>query len=233
LVEVLHGTLVPDGAPATLAIIEFWFIATKRSRRFLSATIDMQFADAEKRVGFDPEVLEIAPRGHFTLHPTKKQVELTRSAQTGIQGGGGPATANLGFACDLKESTEKQDQTTVSGVIRLEGRSWGRKNAVRWVLMENATQKTGIPTHLRAPILLKREDGGLFNANVKIEVEADMKASLESKVQRLFGKVEKDDPVDFDPSAPPTSNACDLTDLANCGLKELSAIVMSTVQDEG
>jgi hypothetical protein len=45
LVQVLHGTLVPNGAPATLIVIDFRFVSMALSRRFRSVKIALQFAD--------------------------------------------------------------------------------------------------------------------------------------------------------------------------------------------
>lgn len=68
LINVIHGTLSRDSeSPATLMTSEFRFISTSLSRRIQSATIRLQFADAQSRSKLDPEVLRIAPDGSIPI----------------------------------------------------------------------------------------------------------------------------------------------------------------------
>lgn len=93
-------------------------------------------------------------------------------------------------------SEDQEDHTTVTGIARYDKRTGGGKNAVQWVLMENKSQPTGIPSHLRSLILLRRENSDKFTAVVKIDVKADFKSSL----AEMIGKKDHDDPVIFDPN---------------------------------
>ncbi|KAH0545483.1 hypothetical protein FGG08_000484 [Glutinoglossum americanum] len=224
LVQVLHGVLSPGGAPATLVVVDFNFVSLELSRRFKSATVTLRFTDARSRINQDPEVVGIAPFGHFSMHPTLKREELRRSAGLSAKGGG-VAAVEAGLGWELTETIETQDCTTLSGAIRLEGRNYGPKDTARWVFMENATQKSGIPTYLRTAILLKRKDNSQFIATLEVQAKAD----TVSTVRGLFGRVPKHDPVIFDPNQAPTSGDFDLENLGSCALKDFSKVMSTTM----
>ena len=170
------------------------------------------------------------------MRPTNKHVELKRSAQASAQGGGGPASISAGFAWERTASQDEQDQTTVSGMIRYEGRPGGEKNAARWILMENKSQKNGIPSFLRTSILLQRENSEKFTAVVKIGTEVDFKSSLKS----LFGRKDKDDPVIFDPNPEAKHRKSTLAkdgsikadDLESTDLDDFSVVLNTTLRND-
>jgi hypothetical protein len=157
--------------------------------------IDIHFGDEAGRLDSGPDIEDIAPRGHLTMRPTNRHVRVKRSASAQAQGGGGIASVSAGFAWETTISQEKEDHTTLTGIVRYEARPFGGKNAARWTLLENETRESGIPAFLRTLILLRRSDSEQFTATVNIETEVDWKSSLTS----LFGKKDKDDPVIFDP----------------------------------
>jgi hypothetical protein len=228
LVEVVHGRLTPGGDSATLIITDFRFIPTKASRRFQSAMIIVRFSGA-KSGSSDPEVVDIAPRGDFSLQPTQKKVELTRSENLSAQGGGAGVTAGAGLGWELEESYE-EDQTTLAGTIRLEGREYGGKNTAKWVLIENQVQKSGLPTLLRTAILLKRRKTNYraeerFQATIEIKADIDFVSSVEDVIDRVLGRVPKDDPVIFDPLMKPTNTNIDPDNLGRVDLKNLMACI--------
>ena len=236
LLQVLHGTLTPTTEPATLLITTFQFIPTRTSRRFRSALITMRFSSLGSLPFSDPEVIDIAPKGHFSLHPTTKKVELTRAADISLHGGGGFATAGGGLKWEFKEAQETQDQTMLSGTIRLEGRDYGAKNTARWVLGENSSQRTGIPTRLQTAVLLKRKEG---QKTEKFQAVVEVKAEAAGVMDRMFGRVPKDDPVIFDPGAKPMAKDglgadIDAKNLGVVDLKSLGQVVKTMfLADEG
>lgn len=77
----------------------------------------------------------------------------------------------------------------------MKDRTAGGMNSIRWVLKENKSQKTGVPTHLRGLALLKRPDDDRFIATVTIKTTSDLWTTLE----KLTGRIDKDDPLIFDP----------------------------------
>lgn len=226
LLQVIHGKLAPNDAPATLTVLSFNFHSMALLRRFRAATITLQFADANNRANWDPEVIGIAPHGHFSMNLTQKSEEVTHSAALSVQSNSTVAGVTAGYGWGRTESLQKQDQTTLRGAIRLEGRDYGPPNTVRWVLMENVTQKSGIPTKLRVAVLLKRKSFvDRFVATIRVKADLD----IISAFQGLFGRSPRDDPVMFDPSQPPTSHGFDLENLKDCDLMQLCEVLSTTM----
>ncbi|KAI9856188.1 MAG: hypothetical protein M1813_009205 [Trichoglossum hirsutum] len=228
LVQVLHGSLSPTGAPATLVVADFKFTSAETSRRFIQAVIIVRFADEQQNAEYDPEVLDIAPNGHFSMQLREQTEEVKRSANLSAQGGGPIAGVNGSLGLEVTQSRSKQSQTTLTGDIRFEGRTWGDKNAARWILMENPTEQAGIPNFLRVAILLKRKSPkGKFTATIKIKVSTDIVSTLQS----LFGSIPEDDPVIFDPDPErdTTSTDFDLDNLGGQDLKKLSDVRITTI----
>lgn len=228
LTAVVHGTLAPSADPATLIITTFQFLPTKASRRFLAATITMRFCSCSSSP--DPIVYRIAPLGHFSLTPTKHQIDLTRSADLSAHAGV-PGTANFGTTLrwEHKQSSEFKAQTTISGAIRLEGRKYGQKNTARWSLLENPVQKSGIPTTVRTAVLLKRMTADdRFKAEVDVQAEVDLASKLDGAIDKVFGKVESDDAVVFDPGKKGSVESVDGERLGQTDLMALSAVSKTT-----
>jgi hypothetical protein len=94
------------GDPATLIIIDFQFTTGKASRRFRSATVTIRFSGIETTV--DPEVVNISPKGHFSIEPTSRQVSLAQSANLSVNGGGAGLSSNAGLGWELTESSNQQ-----------------------------------------------------------------------------------------------------------------------------
>jgi hypothetical protein len=69
IINVTSGTLTPQGEPATLIILRFTFNSLNQSsnRRFVSATIKVEFSDFLSRSALDPEVYKIYPTTMFVL----------------------------------------------------------------------------------------------------------------------------------------------------------------------
>lgn len=236
LLEVVHGSLSQGGDPATILIVEFQFVPSKNSRRFKGASITMRF-ESEDPSNCDLEIVDIAPRGRFAIKPTTKQIEITRSANASLQGGAAGLEAVVGFGCELKESQEKTDQTTVTGTIRLEGLNYGGKNTARWTLSENRAQKDGIPTFLRNVVLLKRREKNQiknirFQAVIEIKCSVDLLTSVEEGIDKLRGHVPVDDPVIFDPQERPTTDKFEQQNLRDIDLKGLNVIITNRSVDQ-
>lgn len=232
LVSVLHGHFTPEGDQATLIIAEFRFLSSKSSRRFRRAMITWQFANSDPNDGADPEVVRIAPYGHFSINPTSKSVETKRSANISAQAGLSVGSLETGAAWELTEYINKKDQTTLAGTIRLEGRTYGESNTARWTFSENKSQSDGIPTLLRAAVLLRRKSDAQFVATIKIDAKVDMLYSLGNQFQRLFGDTWNDDLVYFDPQLKPTGEPLvnvDPENLSSYDLKSITAVESTTV----
>jgi hypothetical protein len=107
LVAAVHGKLdKTSGAPASLIITDFWFLPGKKSRRFTWAKITYDCSGPNpKDVASGPTVKSIAPRGHFSLHPTLKHVEAGRAAKILAQVAAGPVSPGWKFHGISKRAT--------------------------------------------------------------------------------------------------------------------------------
>jgi len=222
LVKVIHGTLSPDGDPASLIVTDFKFVSLKASRRFKSAVISYRFA-SKNSSSPDPEVRKIAPMGSISIRQSEKPIEnLSRSVEVslespiptgGVQVGLGAtfskstetsmtisgsvnvgASTTLGYSWDVAEKKDRTSQARVAGIARREQRQDGEENTAVWSLTESG-EKNGIPTFMRAAILLKRENNDSFQATIEIKATADLAYSL----KRMLGGTPKGHPVNFDP----------------------------------
>jgi hypothetical protein len=87
IIDVVYGNVAPGGPPATLLIADFHLLGSGGKRRFRRADIELRFADNQQRSKDDPEVLQIAPHGHFTLSKTAAVVESRRGANLNEEAG--------------------------------------------------------------------------------------------------------------------------------------------------
>lgn len=198
-VDVVHG-MFDDYSYATLLVLQFRFDPRKLARRIASANISLKFSSTTQ-VGRKPEVSAISLNNRYRMLETTQDEETTQgvhlqlgvSVLPGLQIGGG-------FKWEKTTKTDVTDATTVTGSIDLLGFNYGPKNCASWLLMENATRKTGIPALLRTGVLLRRLDNEPFQCVVEIKAKADLRSALEE----VFGSKPKDDPVLFNPQSKPT-----------------------------
>ncbi|WYZ42155.1 hypothetical protein EsH8_V_001050 [Colletotrichum jinshuiense] len=223
-VDVIHGhwgSTEPD-TQATLVVILFRFDSRKQARRIISVNAELAFFDSQGRHRKNPEVAIISLDGNFSLTPTQQ----TKSTAIGSEGavGGGILGAEISgkFTWEHRGEWETTDAAQIVGSIDRLGAPAGPSNAANWTLQENPLTKKGVPAAIRVGILIKRRaiDDDFF-CTVKLETEVDMKTRLE----RLFGSREQDDPILFRTSKPPTNR------LMEYDTKNLGAIDMSLVED--
>ncbi|KAG6356899.1 hypothetical protein INS49_014774 [Diaporthe citri] len=218
--DVIHGYLQNGKAPATLLVYEFQFDPRKISRRI--TTVDMEFRFGSE-FGKEPEVLKVSPKGRMTLVPTTQTETTTVGGDT--KAGGNVFGAEFGSSWKWEKviSRESRDATTIVGSMDIQGRNYGPSNAVSWTIMENASEGTGVPAHVRTAVLLSRgDDEELFYSMFKIKAQVD----LVSKFTRLFGSTPRDDPILYDTTLPPTNNLreYDLNSLGDVDMLELSTM---------
>ena len=200
-VDVVHGKF-DDYSYGTLLVLQFRFDPRKLARRIASADISLKFSGATQN-GPRPEVHAISLNNRFSMMETTQNEEITKGGNLQL---GLTAFQGLQAGGDVKwEKTTKADvtdATTVTGSIDLIGFNYGPRNCASWLLMENATRKTGVPAFLRTGVLLKRKDNEPFRCVVEIKAKADFRSELEE----MFGSKPKDDPVLFDPECKPTNH---------------------------
>ncbi|ORY72120.1 uncharacterized protein BCR38DRAFT_405122 [Pseudomassariella vexata] len=135
---------------------------------------------------------------------------------------------------------EPRSSHNTGGQHPLRGPQGRRKNAMRWVLSENPQKKAGIPTFLRALVLLKRNDMDEFTAVVTIDVDVSICLSLSKKIRSLFSKDEEDDPENFDPeparqprnSAWVDDEVITVSELQSVKLEQLDVILSTNMRND-
>ncbi|KAF3057644.1 hypothetical protein CFAM422_012252 [Trichoderma lentiforme] len=208
LAEVVHGKY-DDCDYGTLLAMDF-------------NVINVVFGSHDGNINEGPGVMNISPKGHISMRPTTRQVEVKRSATSSVEGGGGPVTISAGLGWEKTYTEDQEAHTTLQGIIRYEGRRSGMKNAVRWVLSENPQRKSGAPSFLRGLILLKRTDMEKFIAVVSIDVSVSF--GLSTIFRALFCKKEDDDPEIFDPEPSQQPRKSSWTDIPEIAVETLHSV---------
>ncbi|KAK3314433.1 hypothetical protein B0H66DRAFT_562921 [Apodospora peruviana] len=213
--EIVHGklssSLQPDGddededdeAYATLLVYEIHMNPRKASQRIVSVTVEFEFRSSEAGAP-DPRVRKIGPLGRVGVLSTQ-QDEMKKVGGELSLSGGPEMIANVGMTGTVEKSVSRTttDEARVTGSIWHD--NYDHPVIARWMLQENRSAKSGVPSFLRCAILLAREENNLFEARITIKADADWKSSLKTSAVRLFGGTPRDDPVLFDPSLKPTN----------------------------
>ncbi|KAI0878158.1 hypothetical protein GGS24DRAFT_33068 [Hypoxylon argillaceum] len=218
--EVVHGLIEPGEDNATLLVYDLSFNAVKIGRRITSANISFRFYGIQANAS-TPRIHGLAPYGHFILSPTFRQESSTIGTE--VSASGGFFGANIGGALKWEKTTSgtATDATVLNGATECD--DFGNEIGVNWIIHENRTTKTGIPSFLRVAILISREDDNKFQGTFEIKVETDWKTEM----SRFFGARSKDDPILFDPLRNPTNNLC----LAGYDLENLAAVDLKAISD--
>lgn len=235
VVGIAHGTLAPGEDPGTLLMFEFRFISMKTGRRFTGCNITISFEDLDNQGDLCPEVWKVSPEGSFALHKSSRQRSVTISGNAGLHGGMSALGASLGTAWEMNTVEDKENWTRLSGTRKELGRN-NKDDAVVWTMQENNVDKSGIPTFLRAAVLLRREAEEPFKFSVKIRAQVDM-GGLDG-LRTLFGKkVERVSPVKIDSSVDPKTlkvasidpKVVDLTNMDELNLDTLADVTLVTL----
>ncbi|KAJ5679026.1 hypothetical protein N7462_007270 [Penicillium macrosclerotiorum] len=235
VVSITHGTLTPEGDEATLIVFEFRFISMQKSRRFTQCLINIAFEDAAGDWDDGPEVHRIAPDGVSMLNQTTTLKDVRSGAGLMVQAGSSPLSTTAGLVWEIREQRKQQFQTTLTGSKKLL-HSRTADDAVVWSMQENRQKKDGIPTFLRAAVLLRRPTEGAFSFLIQVRSQVDFMTGMESDLRSLFGrkKVDHVHPVHVDSavdSRQPHVNSLDSSemDLAHMDELDLSEYVGVTL----
>ena len=201
LVDVIHGRLVPDGAPASLIVSTFKFLGSTTSRRFRSARIIWDFAYADPDGKEWPEVKRVSLDDQFVMKMTTFDKSSETKVEAGLQGGGGPAGLSISTGWSRTKSAKIDDHISLYGTTAFINKNAGKPNGAKWVLEENKSQNSGIPSSITTAVLLERLPDRPFIGTIQIKAEM----GLASTIENLFGKKSKVDPIVFDPAPPPES----------------------------
>jgi hypothetical protein len=176
------------------------------------------------------------PNGDFTLNETKLAVQDTQAAEVSV--GGGAAGMQAGLKWNWQRQTEQKltERAILIGAKRIEGRNFGKRNAIFLSLQENPSQKEGVVSEVRTAILLGRKNNvDHFAAHVEVQADADALYGVERRFRKICGMTPKTDPIIFDPNMPPTRTDIDKNNLLSTDLESqcdvLSTTMISTIRD--
>jgi hypothetical protein len=220
LVDVIHGTMSPEGLPATLVIADFQFISHEKSRRLPRANNEFRFRDLDPNDANPPEVFAIAPQGSFSMNQTEKTQELKRAAKADV-GAAFVANVTTGLEWSLTETQTKYSAARLTGIMTMKDRKREPRNVAKWSLEENERDEKGIPSLLRAAILLRRRTYERFLASIALETKIDWKTHYNLETRKGGGDI---DPVTFDPSRTRTTPVPAYIDPTNLGFVNLDAL---------
>ncbi|EPS42029.1 hypothetical protein H072_4033 [Dactylellina haptotyla CBS 200.50] len=170
--RVVHGTETQGGEPATLIVFGFRFHGLHKERRLRTAEIKILFQDEKKRARKDPVVVGMWPNGEFTLTETPVKMRNLTGGEVGGEAGAVGLAATVALKLERETEYQYNDRSTITGsiILDLKVRNYGPKNAVRLTLTEDESNKTGVVTDLRVPVLVLRKgaDTDRFGVFVKI-----------------------------------------------------------------
>ncbi|KAM0226898.1 hypothetical protein ACHAPO_011992 [Fusarium lateritium] len=231
LEKVIHGTLSSDEYGSI--IVMKWFFQPSLGRRISKATIKLLFEVASNDSDTELEVRDISFEGSYSLMPTTQENVTTTGIDTtaGVQQ---VAQANVTAKWEKTTTSAKTDAITLNGGKRLV-KNTPPKRIAKWELYENESQPQGIPGMLKVAVLIARDDEEKFQCRV----DFDCKTDFRTKMEGVFEKIPKDDPIIFQPDSSDkgrreNKNATyDAKDLGNICLDGLSDLTYRTVITNG
>ncbi|KAL6918834.1 hypothetical protein FSST1_002860 [Fusarium sambucinum] len=228
LIDVVHGGLSADSDYwATILVFQFRFDPEKNARRIARATIDLGFDSTETDARI-PEVDSISFDGNYSFSPSKETVTVTKGGEGGV-GASFVANINTTLKWERTVGHEKSHAATISGRKLLDDEV-GLAPTAQWTLLENDSQKTGVPTSIQLAVRVKRMDEAVFSCNVNLTCKADRRTAM----QNFFGGLPEDDPILLQPTKPSKNRLMkyDFEELGAVDLDQLGAVTPTTMLPE-
>ncbi|PWY74072.1 hypothetical protein BO83DRAFT_398505 [Aspergillus eucalypticola CBS 122712] len=181
---------------ATLLVNEFQF-HSYRGCRLKAADIRFRFEPIPGQLN-ELSVAEIQPNRVFKVARTEQSEQSTTGLELTLGSQPLAGAVNTSIAVSNSNNVEKVTvhHTVVTGDRPAD--IYGSQHEAHFSLSENVSQQDGIPTRLRACILLKRGTEDDFACVPYIHVTPDFK----TWVGQLFSSRDRDDPIRFRPSEP-------------------------------
>lgn len=205
----VHGDLVDadsNDKAGTLIIFDWNFQSRNPDKRFKFVRINMVFAGPKGCSPWEePAIYKMVPEGRFSLLRTTYTEEKKKSLATSLGIQPSFVSADVSPSYELSRTTEIEDSIRISGQTYLDysrgpERDPDRPNAIEWSFSENTSQRSGLPTVVRTPVLLVRETDAAFTATFSIRAKVSTTSDLKMRFKKLLGRKEEDDPIVFDPA---------------------------------
>ncbi|KAL2140334.1 hypothetical protein VTI28DRAFT_3978 [Corynascus sepedonium] len=192
LEKVVHGIMTNDSDRYATLVVMRWLFQPKGGHRISEAAIELQFS---RNSGYgDVEVEKVSYPDTYSLMPTTREESVTKGAE-------GTVGVDRFASFSATGKWEKTVTKTTSHAITLTGGKHLVNNRppnriAAWTLSENPSQRAGIPSSLKVAVLVSREDRESFSCHLSFTCKTDWA----TKVEGLFKKIPKDDPIIFQPN---------------------------------
>ncbi|KAI6082061.1 hypothetical protein F4821DRAFT_274468 [Hypoxylon rubiginosum] len=193
IVGITHGKLTRKGDLATLLSFEFRFIAPQSCQRLTKVSVDLKFEDTEGQTSRDPVVHAISPEGSWEIGKTEVVRDVKYGADSSAHAGNEVLGAERGTLWGVKGLKSREFSISLTGVKNCAGKD----NVVNWTLHENEYKESGIPTVMRAAILLRRPEDLPFTFTVKVKTQVPYIGEM--KILYGLERMAPIDPVGVDP----------------------------------
>jgi hypothetical protein len=212
LAACVHGHMDEEKTkPASLILVDYNLNATAEGAVFTSVGTCFEFSDYQPRDGTgggnnvakaSPEVVAYAPfkePKRFNESTVDQSKNTTPSAEFSPQFAGAGA-GKIGYS---SEKTVTHTQRCFDQGMAGRDYDGERPYRVWWSLTQNRSQNLGISPKLRLAMLVERMSYAKFQAVFKIAPRGGLGYTLDELKEKWLRRTTYDDPVIFDPQAPP------------------------------
>ncbi|KAJ3531936.1 hypothetical protein NM208_g8658 [Fusarium decemcellulare] len=185
LIEAHHGQMQNDQAQvvgASLIVLDMRFMSSEEGRRYKRIVVDLEFFDKEsfrggKKTDHLPIVASLAPKDRHWLNKTTREKHVQYGTTTTAGANVIPVTLEAGAHWEVDYSKSTSFKATVQGRTVRSIRYSPKENGVQWTMEENKDQDDGVPSFLRAAVLLHRtpeSSSRPFLARVNVNSTVDL-----------------------------------------------------------
>ena len=219
LVTCVHGRISEeDPQLASLIVLEYHVGCTGGKHRYNSLTTKLSFqSQVPKGLEEEPIVKAYAP---FQLTESLDPIEVERvkrwKAESSLGATFTPANASATLG---KESETKYTLNMYAFGQAFTEYTDGKSgcDAVLWELRENKIRGTGVPDTFRCAVLIQRANSNRFTGEFSLKLHAGIWFAAFEDFKSVFGLIEADDPIIFDPSMDPQGETAGIVP-ANLGV---------------
>lgn len=136
------------------------------------------------------------------------------------------ASLSLSAGWNRSQSATIADHISLYGTTKFIHQSGGEPDGAEWVLENNGSQRSGIPSSLTTAVLVKRKPDRAFIGAIGVRA----KTGLGSVAEILYGGTKpKVDPVVFDTTLVPSSANYDPQNLDSIALDDIGIAKLNTL----
>lgn len=227
----VHGILNNSSNPkvrASLIVLEYQLKCLEPQSSFESIHTKLTFRENSTKgtheVPSRPHVKQTEPFSTSERWDVTTEVVASDSHLEGTAGVGfGPVTLE-GTAGGGRESAHEQLHFIEGDTGRHFNKDTQVYDEAWWNIVQNQSQKHGVPRNFRVAVLLERSSDAKFEATFALEVHAGFRYAASKAWNWLRGRAQGDDPIVFDPAQPPQGDTTGVADPSNLESVDLAAL---------